>query len=330
MSKATVVNNRSRRPVLVGVDGSVSAQGALAWAAAEASSRHCPLRIVHTFSWPVTSNPLDMTFAGDMSIGLQSAAEWILTEAKAHAREVAPDIRVIADLFVGPAAPTLLNEARDADLVVVGSRGVGGFRGLLVGSVSATVAAHAPCPVIVVHPHGDGTAFPSSPIGRIVVGVDGSEISAAAIRFAFQQAARRHIGIVAVHAAKPTRQHPSLRVPAEIEDQIDRQLFAEAMQSKRVLFPAIEVRTKVVHGHPAQALIDSSAGAELVVVGSHGRGGFAGMLLGSVSQAVLQHAACPVAVVRPHRIPSVKPSSAGQLRCAAASPDELSDLKEQL
>ncbi len=208
MTKATAVNTRGRRPVLVGVDGSVSAQGALAWAAAEASSRHCPLRIVHAFSWPVTGNPLDLTFAGDMNIGLQSAAEWILTEAKAHAREVAPDIKVIADLFVGPAAPTLLNEAQDADLVVVGSRGVGGFRGLLVGSVSATVAAHSPCPVVVVHPHGDGTAFPAAPIGRIVVGVDGSEVSSAAIRFAFQQAARRHIGIIAVHAAIPTQTAP--------------------------------------------------------------------------------------------------------------------------
>jgi len=328
MTKAIAVNNRSRRQVLVGVDGSVSAQGALAWAAAEASSRRCPLRIVHAFSWPVTGNPLDMTFAGGMNIGLQSAAAWILTEAKAHAREVAPDIKVIDDLFVGPAAPTLLNEAQDADLVVVGSRGVGGFRGLLVGSVSAIVAAHAPCPVVVVHPHGAGTAFPASPTGRIVVGVDGSDISSAAIRFAFQQAARRHVGITAVHAATPTRQHPSVRVPADIVEQIDRQLFAEAMESKRVLFPAIDVRTKLVHGHPAQALIDSSTGAELVVVGSHGRGGFAGMLLGSVSQAVLQHAACAVAVVRPHRTPSVKTSSAGQLRFAAASPDELSDLKE--
>ena len=259
MTKATAVNNRGRRAVVVGVDGSVSAQGALAWAAAEASSRHCPLRIVHAFSWPMLSNPLDMTFVGDMNIGLQSAAEWILTEAESHAREVAPDIKVIANLFVGPAAPTLLNESQDADLVVVGSRGVGGFRGLLVGSVSATVAAHAPCPVVVVHPHGDGTAFPSSPTGRIVVGVDGSEISAAAIRFAFQQAARRHICITAVHAATPTRLHPSLRVPADIVDQIDRQLFAEAMESKRVLFPAIDVQTKLVHAHPAQALIDASA-----------------------------------------------------------------------
>ncbi|TCO42416.1 nucleotide-binding universal stress UspA family protein [Kribbella antiqua] len=328
MTKATAGNNRGRRAVVVGVDGSVSAQGALAWAAAEASSRHCPLRIVHAFSWPMLGNPLDMTFVGDMNNGLQSAAEWILTEAEAHAREVAPDIKVIANLFVGPAAPTLLSEAQAADLVVVGSRGVGGFRGLLVGSVSATVAAHAPCPVVVVHPHGDGTAFPSSPTGRIVVGVDGSEISAAAIRFAFQQAARRHIGITAVHAATPTRQHPSLRVPADIVDQIDRQLFAEAMESKRVLFPAIDVQTRLAHAHPAQALIDASAGAELVVVGSHGRGGFAGMLLGSVSQAVLQHAACPVAVVRPHRTPSIKRSSAGRLRLAITSPDELADLKE--
>jgi nucleotide-binding universal stress UspA family protein len=329
MTTALVTNNRRRRPVLVGVDGSVSAQGALAWAAAEASSRHCPLRIVHTFSWQTTGNPLDMTFVGETNLGLESAAEWILTEARAHAGEVAPDIQVLSDLFVGPAAPTLLNEAQDAVLVVVGSRGVGGFRGLLVGSVSATVAAHAPCPVVVVHPHGDGTAFPASPIGRIVVGVDGSDISTAAIRFAFQQAARRHIGIVAVHAAMPTRQHTSLRVPADIVEQVEQQLFAEAMESKRVLFPAIDVQTKLVHGHPAQALIDSSAGAELVVVGSHGRGGFAGMLLGSVSQAVMQHAACPVAVVRPHRTPSVRPSSAGELRCAAASPSELSDLKEQ-
>lgn len=330
MAKATDVNNRARRPVLVGVDGSVSARGALAWAAAEAASRHCQLRIVHAFSWPMIGNALDMAFIGDTNLGLQSAAEWILTEAEAHAREVAPDIKVIANLFVGPATPTLLNEAQSADLLVVGSRGVGGFRGLLVGSVSATVAAHAPCPVVVVHPQGDGTAFPASPTGRIVVGVDGSEISAAAIRFAFQQAERRHIGITAVHAAVPTRPHPSLRVPADIVEQIDQQLLAEAMESKRVLFPAIDVRTELVHGHPAQALIDASAGAELVVVGSHGRGGFAGMLLGSVSQAVLQHAACPVAVVRPHRTPSVvKLSSAGRPCLAAAAPDDLSDLKEQ-
>ncbi|MER7243107.1 universal stress protein [Kribbella sp. NPDC000426] len=326
----TTVDKRLRRPVLVGVDGSVSARGALAWATAEAASRHCPLRIVHAFSWPMIGTALDMGSVVDSNLGLQSAAEWILAEAEAYARDIAPDVKVVASLIVGPAAPTLLSEAHDADLMVVGGRGAGGFRGLLVGSVSATVAAHASCPVVVVHPHGDGTAFRASPAGRIVVGVDGSDISAAAIRFAFRQAAHRRIGITAVHAEMPNRQNPALRVPPEIADQVEQQLFAEAMESKRVLVPGIDVRTKIVHDHPAQALIDASAGAELVVVGSRGRGGFAGMLLGSVSQAVLQHAACPVAIVRPHRSQPVgKSSPARRPRLAVAAPDALSDLKER-
>ena len=329
MTKAIAVNNRRRRPVLVGIDGSVSAQGALSWAAAEAASRHCPLHIVHAFSWPVIGNALEMGFTVDTNLGLRSAAEWVLAEAAAQARELAPDIKVTTALIAGPATPTLLSEAQDADLVVVGGRGVGGFRGLLVGSVSATIAAHAPCPVVVVHPHAHGTAFSASPTGQIVVGVDGSELSAAALRFAFQQAVRRRIGVTAVHAARPTRRDAALRVPPEIVDQVERQLFAEAMQSKRVLVPGIDVRTKLMHGHPAQALIDASAAAEMIVVGSRGRGGFAGMLLGSVSQAVLQHAACPVAVVRPYSPPSVVAPSPGRLRLAAATArDGSSDLKE--
>jgi nucleotide-binding universal stress UspA family protein len=202
------ITNRDRRSVLVGVDGSVSAQGALAWAAAEASFRQSPLRIVHAFTWPMISNPLDLTVDGYMSNGLQAAAEQVLAEAESHARTVAPDIKVTDELFVAGAAPTLLSQAQDAELVVTGSRGLGGFRGLLVGSVSAAVAAHAPCPVIVVHPHRDGTAYPARPTGRVVVGVDGSEVSTAAIRFALQEAARRHIGVTAVGAALPPRHQP--------------------------------------------------------------------------------------------------------------------------
>ncbi|WP_083933631.1 universal stress protein [Kribbella catacumbae] len=328
MTKTSAVSNCGRPPVLVGVDGSVSAQGALAWAAAEASSRRCPLRIIHTLNSPMIGNALDMIFAGDLNDGLQSAAEWVLAEAEAHARHVAPGIRVSGELFAGGAAPTLLSQAQGAALVVVGSRGLGGFRGLLVGSVSAAVATHAPCPVIVVRPHRDGTAFPTVPSGRVVVGVDGSEVSTAAIRFAFQEAARRRVGVTAVHAAMPTRQHPALVVPAEIVEQIEHQLFTEAMDSRRALFPGIDLEAKLVHSHPAQALIDESDGAELVVVGSHGRGGFAGMLLGSVSQAVLQHAACPVAVVHPQRTKAIKPLPANHRRLQLAAPNRFADLKE--
>ncbi|MFI7066056.1 universal stress protein [Kribbella sp. NPDC050124] len=151
------------RPVVVGVDGSVSTRGALAWAAGEASYRHCSLRIVHAFNWPTIVNQLDAASAGPLNIGFHAAAEWIVSEAENLARHLAPGISVTGALFVAGAAPTLLREAREAALVVVGSRGLGGYRGLLVGSVSATVAAHAPCPVIVVRPRPDGASFPSMP-----------------------------------------------------------------------------------------------------------------------------------------------------------------------
>ncbi|WP_410790603.1 universal stress protein [Kribbella sp. C-35] len=328
MTKTTPLDNHGRQPVMVGVDGSVSAQAALAWAVAEASYRRCPLHIVHAFTWPMIADPFGLSLTEPTNDGLRAAAGWILAEAKNQARQAAADISVTAELFAAAAAPTLLSQAQGAQLVVVGSRGLGGFRGLLTGSVSSTVAAHAPCPVIVVHPHRDGTAFPVSPTGRVVVGVDGSDVSAAAIRFAFQEAARRRVGITAVHAAAPTRQHPSLRVPAEIVEQVDRQLFAEAMDSKRVLIPGIDVETKLVHSHPVQALLDEADGAELVVVGSRGRGGFTGMLLGSVSQAVLHHAACPVAVVHPHRPKRVNGSSAHRPKVQLAAPNRFAHLKE--
>ena len=302
---------------------------ALAWAATEASFRRCPLRIVHTFTSPVIADPFGLNLTEPMNDGLRAAAGWILADAENQVRQAAPDIRVTAELFAAAAAPTLLSQARHAQLIVVGSRGLGGFRGLLVGSVSSTVAAHAPCPVIVVHPHRDGTAFPVSPAGRVVVGVDGSEVSAAAIRFAFQEAARRRVAITVVHAAMPTRQHPSLRVPADIVEQVDRQLFAEAMDSRRILVPGIDVETKLVHSHPVQALLDEADGAELIVVGSRGRGGFTGMLLGSVSQAVLHHATCPVAVVHPHPTKASRPSPAHEPSVQIAAPNRFADLKEQ-
>ncbi|MFC5262818.1 universal stress protein [Kribbella qitaiheensis] len=327
MTKTYALDNCGRPPVVVGVDGSVSAQAALTWAAAEAWSRRCPLRIIHTFSWPTICNALDLTW--EKNNGLQSAAESVLAEAEAHARHVAPGLRVSGELFVAGAAPTLLSQGQRAALVVVGSRGLGGFRGLLVGSVSAAVAAHAPCPVIVVHPHRDGTAFPTVPTGRVVVGVDGSEVSTAAVRFAFEEAARRRIGVTAVHAATATRQRPSLTVPSDIVEQVEQQLFAESMESKRVLLPGIDLEVKLVHSHPVQALIDESDGAELVVVGSHGRGGFTGMLLGSVSQAVLHHAACPVAVVHPHRTKSFKPLPARRPSLQITPPSRLAELKER-
>lgn len=286
-------------PIVVGVDGSESAQDALDWAAAEAAALHRRLVIVHGVIWPLMSVPLDPSSIGAADRRLQAAADRILSDAEARAQSVAPDVKVTTELVVAAAEPALLRKARHAALLVVGSRGLGGFAGLLVGSVGVAVAAHAPCPVVVVHPRpGDG---PVPDAGRIVVGVDGSQRSAAAVSFAFQRAARRKVGLTAVRAwtPPPLSAYPSLMDPLDTIEAAERTQLLETLQAARRAFPVVDVEAKLVRDHPGRALIEESSGADLVVVGSRGHGGFAGLLLGSVSQSVLEHASCPVAVVRP-------------------------------
>ena len=278
--------------IVVGVDGSPSARDALDWAAAEASTMQRPLRLVHGFIWPLMGVHLGPSPVGPADGGLQAAAERVLADAETRARLCAPEVKITTELVVGAAEQALLQQTHDAELVVVGSRGLGGFSGLLVGSVGVALAAHAPCPVIVVHPR------PSRPptARRVVVGVDGSDHSAPAIRFAFQAAARRSARLAAVRAWSP----PTSIFPELVVEGAERQLLLEALETDRQRFPDVDVEVKLVGDHAGRTLVEESRNAELIVVGSRGRGGFQGLLLGSVSQAVLQHAECPVAVVRPH------------------------------
>lgn len=279
--------------IVVGVDGSPSGQDALDWAAAEASTMQRPLRLVHGFIWPLMGVHLGPSPVGPPDGGLQAAAERVLADAETRARSSAPEVKITTELVVGAAAQALLEQARDAELVVVGSRGLGGFSGLLVGSVGVALAAHAPCPVIVVHPRPKTRPA----VQHVVVGVDGSDLSAPAIRFAFEAAARRGARLTAVRAWSA----PASIFPELVVEQEARELLLAALEGDRRRFPEVEVEVKLVGDHAGRALVEESSDAELVVVGSRGRGGFQGLLLGSVSQAVLQHAACPVAVVRPHR-----------------------------
>jgi nucleotide-binding universal stress UspA family protein len=190
----------------------------------------------------------------------------------------------------------LLAEAERAALVVLGDRGLGGFTGLLVGAIAVQVAAHAPGPVLVAR----GTLREAGPV---VVGVDGSEGSELALEFGFEESAARGAELVAVRA------FPG-RVPPEVESELpliydaddvrreeSRQL-AELLTRHRDRFPEVPVTERVRSGRAARTLVEASADAQLVVVGARGRGGFAGLLLGSVSQAVLHHTRCPVAIVR--------------------------------
>lgn len=299
----TTVRGRTGRgalaPVIVGVDGSPSALSAVDWAATEASAMGRPLHIVHGLG--VTLGP---TLGGPGDSGVEAAAERLLTQAENRARATTRDVKITSELVVAAPAPALLGQAQEAELLVVGSRGLGGFTGLLVGSVGVAVAAHAPCPVVVVRPPEDADRSSGEHAGRVVVGVDGSELSAAAIRFAFEVAARRGVGVTAVHSwAVPIPVHPSLVIPVDNLEEVEHRLLEESLQDEQQRFPDVDVVAKLVHASPAHALMVESGEAQLVVVGSRGHGGFAGMLLGSVSQAVLQHADCPVAVIRPHTDP---------------------------
>jgi nucleotide-binding universal stress UspA family protein len=225
---------------------------------------------------------------------LRNQAERLVSAAVEEARKAEPEVAVIARIVDGAVAAVLLAEARDAHMVVLGDRGLGGFTGLLVGSVAVQVAAHATCPVVVVkgrqHPHGP-----------VVVGVDGYAVSDHAVGFAFEEASLRDAPLVAIH----TTHFP---LPTEFGDPLplvhdqeiaaaEERVLSDAIGSWGERFPGVAVTRRVYRGRPAEALVDESNRAQLIVVGARGRGGFTGLLLGSVSQAVLHHSRCPVAIV---------------------------------
>lgn len=270
------------QPVVVGIDGSDLSTVALAWGVDEARRNSCPLRLVHA--------------AGPRE---RMSGDTLLETAATRARTAAPELDVSSVLETGHTAEALLKHASDANLVVLGSRGRGGFSGLLVGSTSLQVAMHAPCPVVVIRLAGED-APPGPSASRVVVGIDNSPASQRAIDFAFEQAHSRGIGLTAVLTYAGPDFDTTVSPTHEWEQAAEREkaVLAESLGNRSDQFPGINIVQKAEWGNPIAILMDESAGAELLVVGSHGRGGFGGMVLGSVSHALLHHAHCPVAVVR--------------------------------
>ncbi|NIL43354.1 universal stress protein [Salinispora arenicola] len=283
-------------PVVVGVDGSAAALDAVRVAVREAEYRQRPLRVVHAFIWPLTGAPLTPVPGAPVTAGLRNQAEQYVTEAVEQARKIAPDLRITGIVVDGAPTPVLVEEARGAVLTVLGHRGLGGFAGLLLGSVTVQVAARAQSPVMVVR--GEARAD-----GPVVVGVDGSELSTKAVAFAFEEADRRDASLVAVHAwLFPTPVGPGDILPlvydldaAEGEEE---RTLAESIAGFADRYPQVPVRHRVVRGSPGRVLVEASKRAQLVVVGAHGRGAFGGLLLGSVSHAVLHHGHSPLVIVR--------------------------------
>jgi nucleotide-binding universal stress UspA family protein len=281
--------------VIVGVDGSPSALDAVRMGAMEARWRDCPLRIVHAFIWPWMNVPLGPLQEGPSDGGLRHDAERILAEAVTVAGETNPSVQVSSQLVTGAPAPVLLDAAQDADLVVLGDRGLGGFSGLLVGSVAVQMAAHCTVPVLVAKNY-------SGSLGPVVAGVDGAAESASALNVAFQEADFRRVDLVTVHSwTGPVSTGPgdmlSLVYDVDAVRRKEEAVLAQALAAHAESFPDVMVRGEVVHGRAAKTLVQYSKQAQLVVVGARGRGGFAGLLLGSVSQQVLHHSECPVLIV---------------------------------
>ena len=273
-----------RRPVVVGVDGSPPSQLALAWAVEEAVRRRRPLHLLHAG-------------AGRAGAGREAP---LLQRARARVRDLAPDLDVTTELSEDGAARALLAASASAFSVVVGSRGRGALVGAVLGTTSAEVAANAACPVVVVR--RPARVEPERP--RVVVGVDGSELSTAAVGYAFAQAALRAVPLTVVHAC-PARAGGGYVAPWRSDDPAATVTAEHAATAEEVagwsgLYPDVRVNRHVLRGDPVNALVDHSRGAELLVVGSRGFGGVSGRLVGSVSQGVLTRAHCPVAVVRAH------------------------------
>lgn len=280
------------RPIVVGYDGSSSADAAVSWAVAEAVRTATPVVLAFAFEWPTGTGPLAPVPTSWPNAASRRDAETMLRVAAAEAAETHPDADISTVVLDGPAALRLREKSRDAALLVVGNRGHGGFADLLLGSTSVAVSAHAHCPVVVVR----GAAHPTAPV---VVGVDGSEPSLAALRFAVEQAASRLVPLRVLRAWHPPAQRwqPPAFDPREIVA-AERALLDDELTGWREKYPDVTMTAEAVGDNPGRVLVDASRTASLVVVGSRGRGGFTGLLLGSVSQQLLHHSHSPVAVIR--------------------------------
>jgi nucleotide-binding universal stress UspA family protein len=284
--------NTEVTPIVVGVDDSAPSYAALDWAIAEATRRQAPLRLVHVVESPLVRSTAAPSAASNAVSALERASETI------------PNVTIAS--IDGEPADVLVKESATAGLIVVGNRGLGGFRGLLAGSVSVQTAAHAHCPVVVVRPHLPEQASPGPErhgVGRIVVGTDCSELSDRAVAFAFAEAQARGIGLTVVHAWRyPISTSPGELVHVVVDRtdlaDMENDLVAKSYAEHREAHPGVPVQQVLAQGNAAAVLVHESFGADLLVVGSRGHGGFVGLVLGSVSDAAIRHAGCPVAVVR--------------------------------
>jgi nucleotide-binding universal stress UspA family protein len=291
--------------IVVGVDGSSSSKSAVRWAAHEARMRNVPLTLVHIVvtpswgpaPWLLSEAPLPVPAEEDSA--LEEEGQKIIAEAIRIAKDSTQDdthTEIKSELYFSVPVSVLVNLSKQAQMAVVGCRGHNTLSRVLLGSVSNGLLHHAHCPVAVIHDAASSQARPSNL--PVVVGVDGSPASELATEIAFDEASRRGVDLVALHAYRDADLPKVLNVQWSGEHPIPPQALADRLSGWLQRYPDVTIHPRIVCDNPARHLLDEAESAQLVVVGSRGRGGFAGMLLGSVSTAVAHAANVPVIVAR--------------------------------
>ncbi|MEU6643946.1 universal stress protein [Saccharomonospora sp. NPDC046836] len=290
--------------IVVGIDGSKTALHAVRWATGEARRRGRGLRLVHAIDNPLVNYPRAMPKHAEIGQLLWARGERLLGEARELVAEVAPEVDVEVAVLPDSVTSALVAESELAELLVLGTWGLTPVGRVLVGSATIALVAHAACPVAVVRGHTSSSGPPLG--GTVVVGVDSPATDDDVLAAAFDEASARGTTLTVVHVW-----HDALLadVLAEGGWQLDRQdveererdRLTERLAGWQQKYPDVRVERLVLRGRAGDRLARLGDHAQLLVVGSRGRGGIAGMLLGSTSQAVIMHANCPVLVVRPRR-----------------------------
>jgi nucleotide-binding universal stress UspA family protein len=281
--------------ILIGVDGSLESDAAVRFGAREAVMRDTRLTLMHVVApvpdWPTPSRQVELAVAWDENARdvIEQARKTVLAAVGESDWQ-----QLCTEVVYSPVVPMLIGASSEAQMVVVGSRGMGALGRFLLGSVSSGLMRHAHCPVGIIH-DGDGAATDKAPV---LVGVDGSPASDGAIELAFDEASRREVELIALHAWSDVGVFPVLGMDWRDYETRGAEVLAEQLASCQEQYSDVHVRRRLVCDRPAHWLIEESEHAQLVVVGCRGRGGFAGMLLGSVSSALAQSAKAPLIVHR--------------------------------
>ncbi|MCF6387249.1 universal stress protein [Mycobacterium sp. MBM] len=279
--------------IVVGVDGSPASELAVDWAARDAHLRGIPLTLVHVLPTIDSAMWLDIPISEEWLAARNRKSDEILTDAARIANLATNDEVAVSTLAVeGNTVATLTDLSKDATMVVVGCRGLGAITGRLLGSVSTGLVHHGHCPIAVFHTDEHAN-------GPVVVGIDGSPASESAVAIAFDEASRRGVPLVAVHTYSDAVADDGFAYAdwSMVVEQAEESL-AERLAGWQERYPDVSVRRVVARDWPTKQLLEQSENAQLLVVGSHGRGGFAGLLLGSVSSALAHTSRVPVIIAR--------------------------------